>query len=217
VNLGVAIDAFLTHLSVERGLSAATVEAYGRDLAALRGRRGSRVGALDAAAAGHVDALRAARPGRRDRTRSRRWRGCSLARRRGDSRATRSPTSRAPSAAARCRFHPRRALALVRAPLRRIGLRDRAPGGRRRPARLGLTSRGWPTAARLAQLHRAGQGRRERLALLGDRRAIERLASAAAGCGGDVPELFVSRARKRLTRQAVWYRIRGYGGRWDPR
>ena len=35
MRLDAAIDAFLAHLAVERGLAAATVEAYGRDLALL--------------------------------------------------------------------------------------------------------------------------------------------------------------------------------------
>ena len=35
MTLDTAIEAFLAHLAVERGLAPGTVEAYGRDLAAL--------------------------------------------------------------------------------------------------------------------------------------------------------------------------------------
>lgn len=50
MRLDAAIDAFLAHLAVERGLSPATIEAYGRDLASLSETLGDLdVGALDAA------------------------------------------------------------------------------------------------------------------------------------------------------------------------
>ena len=49
MRLDPAIEAFLAHLAVERGLAAATIEAYGRDLAALAVTAGDvAVAALDA-------------------------------------------------------------------------------------------------------------------------------------------------------------------------
>ena len=61
MKLEVAIDTFLAHLAVERGLSPATVEAYGHDLAALAGSLGPvAVGRIDAAGVrGHLARLEA--------------------------------------------------------------------------------------------------------------------------------------------------------------
>ena len=51
MTLHAAIDGFLTHLAVERGLAASTIEAYGRDLGALVDSIGEgEVQAIDASA-----------------------------------------------------------------------------------------------------------------------------------------------------------------------
>ena len=227
MNLGVAIDAFLTHLSVERGLSAATVEAYGRDLAALAERVGDvAVGALDAAALrGHVDALE--RRGLAAATRARALSAVArlLAWLRAEGELASDPLADL-ARPKRGRKVPKvlsaqEALALVHAPDETdLGLRDRALLEVMYAAGLRVSEL---TSLRLADLQLAsrsftvqGKGRRERLALLGEPavRAIERYLAEVRPRWvrhGDVPELFVSARGAKLTRQAVWYRIRSYG------
>ena len=176
MNLGVAIDAFLTHLSVERGLSAATVEAYGRDLTALAERVGDvSVGALDTAALrGHVDALE--RRGLAAATRARSLSAVArlLAWLRAEGELASDPLADL-ARPKRGRKVPKvlsakEALALVRAPDETdLGLRDRALLEVMYAAGLRVSEL---TSLRLADLQLAsrsftvqGKGRRERLAL----------------------------------------------------
>ena len=228
VNLGVAIDAFLTHLSVERGLSAATVEAYGRDLAALAervgdvdGRRTRRGGA--ARARGRARAARLCAAATRARSLSAVARLLAWLRAEGELASDPLADLARPK---RGRKVPKvlsaqEALALVRAPDETdLGLRDRALLEVMYAAGLRVSEL---TSLRLADLQLAsrsftvqGKGRRERLALLGEPavRAIERYLAEVRPRWvrhGDVPELFVSARGAKLTRQAVWYRIRSYG------
>jgi len=227
VNLGVAIDAFLTHLAVERGLAAATVEAYGRDLGALAGRLGDvEVGAVDARALrAHVDALE--RRGLAATTRARALSAIArlLAWLRAEGELDGDPLADL-ARPKRGRKVPQvlsaqEAEALVHAPDDSdLGIRDRALLEVMYAAGLRVSEL---TGLRLADLSLAsrsftvqGKGRRERLCLLGEPavRAIERYLAEVRPRWvrhGDAPELFVSARGERLTRQAVWYRIRGYG------
>jgi integrase/recombinase XerD len=227
VELEVAIDAFLTHLAVERGLSPATVEAYGRDLAGLVRSVGAvAVERVDAGAVRrHLEALEA--------------RGCSA-----------STRNRALSAISRLLAYLRSEGVLRGDPLADL---ERPRPARRVPAVLGLdevealiaapdeTPLGIRDRALLEVLYAAGlrvselcsmrladlqlearcctvqgKGRRQRLALLGEP-AVARLSRyleevRPAWIRGAGPEqVFVSRRGGALTRQAVWYRIRHYG------
>jgi integrase/recombinase XerD len=227
VNLGVAIDAFLTHLAVERGLAAATVEAYGRDLSALAHRVGDvGIEALDTAALrAHVDALerRGLAAATRARSLSAIARLLAWLRAEGELEADPLADLARPK---RGRKVPKvlsaqEAEALVHAPDETdVGIRDRALLEVMYAAGLRVSEL---TSLRLADLRLAsrsftvqGKGRRERLALLGEPavRALERYLAEVRPRWvrrGDVPELFLSARGERLTRQAVWYRIRGYG------
>ena len=212
MNLGVAIDAFLTHLSVERGLSAATVEAYGRDLAALAARVGDvEVGALDAAALrGHVDALE--RRGLAAATRARSLSAVArlLAWLRAEGELASDPLADL-ARPKRGRKVPKvlsaqEALALVRAPDETdLGLRDRALLEVMYAAGLRVSEL---TSLRLADLQLAsrsftvqGKGRRERLALLGEpavhaHRALPGRGAAALGAARRRARAVRERARE---------------------
>ena len=227
MTLGPAIDAFLAHLAVERGLSPATVEAYGRDLARLAERLGEiEVAAIDAAALrGHVDALE--RLGLAAATRARALSAIArlLAWLRAERELATDPLSDL-SRPKRGRKVPKvlsveEARALVHAPDESdVGIRDRALLEVFYAAGLRVSE---VTTLRLADLRLEsrsctveGKGRRERLALLGEPavQALERYLTEVRPRwvrAGDVPEVFVSARGKRLTRQAVWYRIRAYG------
>ena len=228
MTLGPAIDAFLAHLAVERGLSPATVEAYGRDLAKLAERLGEvEVRRIDAAALrGHVEALekRGLSPATRARALS------ALARLLAWLRAERQldgdPLADL-SRPKRGRKVPKvlsaeEVTALVHAPddADDVGLRDRALLELLYAAGLRVSEL---TGLRLADLRLGsrsctvqGKGRRERLALFGEpaAKALERYLAEVRPRwvrGRDVPEVFTSARGGALTRQAVWYRIRAYG------
>jgi len=226
VTLGPAIDAFLAHLAVERGLSPATVEAYGRDLSRLAERLGEiEVTAIDAdALRAHVDALE--RRGLSAATRARAL--SAVARLLAWLRAERALSSDPLADVARPKrgrkvpkvLSAEEARALVHAPDDGdVGIRDRALLEVMYAAGLRVSE---VTSLRLADLRLAsrsctvqGKGRRERLALLGEPavRAVERYLAEVRPRWvrhGDAPELFVSARGRRLTRQAVWYRIRAY-------
>ena len=222
-----AIDAFLAHLAVERGLSPATVEAYGRDLASLAERLGEiEVAGIDTPALrGHVDALeqRGLSPATRARSLSAIARLLAWLRAEGELASDPLADLARPK---RGRKVPKvlsaeEARALVHAPDESdVGIRDRALLEVLYAAGLRVSE---VTSLRLADLRIAsrscvvqGKGRRERLALLGEPavRALERYLAEVRPRWvrrGDVPEVFVSARGQRLTRQAVWYRIRGYG------
>jgi integrase/recombinase XerD len=227
VTLDAAIDGFLAHLAVERGLSPATVAAYGRDLAKLAERRGARdVGELDARALrSHVEAL--ARRGLAAATRARAL--SALAQLFAWLRAERVLTSDPLAELDRPKRGRRvpkvlsaeEVRALVHAPDESdVGLRDRAILELLYAAGLRITEL---VTLRLADLQlRArscvveGKGRRQRLALLGEpaAHALERYLAEVRPRwlrAGDVPEVFLSARGTRVTRQAVWYRVRAYG------
>ena len=227
VKLDLAIDAFLAHLAVERGLAAATVEAYARDLAGL-------VSSVGAVAVERVDAAAV-----RNHLARMESRGCAA-----------STRCRALSAISRLLAYlrsegvlgddpladverPRRARrvpsvlgqaeveALIAAP-------DDSPLGIRDRAMLEVLYAAGVRVSELCSLRLAdlqlesrcctvqGKGRRQRLALLGEPAVawLERYLGEVrpawvAGVGP--PQVFVSRRGSALSRQAVWYRIRRYG------
>ena len=210
VNLGVAIDAFLTHLAVERGLSAATRRGVrprpGGARRAGRRRRGR--GARHGGAARARGRARAARPGapRPARARSRRSRGCSpgcapRASSRADPLADLARPKRgrkvpkvlsAAGGARRSSTRPDET--------RPRHSRPRAARGdvRRGPARLGAhLAAARRSAARLAQLHRAGQGPARAAGAAG--RAGRARDRALPGRGA--PALGAPRRRARAVRQ----------------
>jgi integrase/recombinase XerD len=227
VRLDAAIDAFLAHLAVERGLAPATVEAYGRDLAALARAVGdARVDALDARALrAHLDAQ--TERGLAPATRARALSAIAhfLAWLRAERALDADPladverprrTRKLPKALSSAEV-----LALLRAPDESdVGIRDRALLELFYAAGLRVSE---ATALRLDDLHLPsrsltvlGKGRRERLALMGEP-AVAALARWLAEVRprwlrrGEVPEVFVTARGARMTRQAVWYRIRAYG------
>lgn len=227
MKLDAAIDAFLAHLAVERGLSPATIEAYGRDLASLADSVGEvAVESVDASSLRrHLDALEAR--GCAASTRSRALSAISrlFSYLRSEGRLETDPlgdVSRPKGA----RSVPKvlslaEVSALVEAPDESaLGIRDRAMLEVLYAAGLRVSEL---TSLRLADLQLdshcctvQGKGRRERLALLGAP-AVNRLSryleEVRPRCvrGAGPPEVFVSQRGAALTRQAVWYRIRRYG------
>ncbi len=227
MTLGPAIDAFLVHLAVERGLSPATVEAYGRDLTRLAERLGEiEVAGIDAPALrGHVDALE--QRGLSAATRARALSAIArlLAWLRAERELATDPLADL-SRPKRGRKVPKvlsteEARALVHAPDESdVGIRDRALLEVLYAAGLRVSELTTLALANLRLESRSctveGKGRRERLALIGEPavRALERYLAEVRPRwvrAGDVPEVFVSARGRRLTRQAVWYRIRAYG------
>lgn len=222
-----AIDAFLAHLAVERGLSQATVEAYGRDLTALAATLGDvGVGALDAAALRrHVERL--AKRGLAGSTRARSLSAISrlLAWLRAERLLAHDPLADL-ERPKRSRKIPKvlsveEVLALVRAPDESdIGIRDRAILELLYAAGLRVSE---ATSLRLDDLQLGsrsltvfGKGRRQRLALVGEPAvaAIERYLAEVRPRwvrGRDVAEVFLTARGAKMTRQAVWYRLRAYG------
>lgn len=226
MNLHTAIDALLTHLAVERGLSTSTLEAYARDLRALADTAGDiAVQRLDATVLRrHVDRLE--RDGKSAATRARALSAISrlLTYLRAESVLDEDPLVDLG------RPHGRRPLprvlscdevrSLLEAPdSEEVGVRDRAmlevlyAGGLRVSEIVDL---------QLAQLdlesHTCrviGKGRRERLTLLGEV-AVERLRLYLEEVrprwrrDPSIEHVFLSRRGGPLTRQAVWYRVRHY-------
>ncbi len=231
MKLHVAIDALLTHLAVERGLSPATIEAYGRDLASLVDSIGDReVEKIDVPALrDHLAALEAS--GRAASTRARALSAISrlLAYLRAEGQLSSDPVADL-SRPKRGRKVPRvlsleEVRALVRAPDETpLGVRDRALLELMYAAGVRVSEL---TGLRLDDLHLAqrtctveGKGRRQRLAFLGEpaiawiERYLEEVRPRWVRDPG-VAQVFVSRRGTGLTRQAVWYRIRHYARKLD--
>lgn len=229
MNLHSAIDSFLAHLAVERGLAPSTLEAYGRDLAALAGSLGDvSVAQIDARslrrhfsrleAQGHVASTRARAQSAISRL---------LAFLRGEGALASDPLAEL-GRPRRGRKVPRalslqEVTMLIEAPDESpLGIRDRAMLEILYAAGLRVSEL---TALRLSDLQlesRAcrvqGKGRRERLALLGEPavhwllRYLEEVRPRwLRGPGNE--HVFISRRGTNLTRQSVWYRVRHYGRR----
>ena len=227
MRLDAAIDAFLAHLAVERGLSPATIEAYGRDLAALATTLGDiEVARIDPSALrGHIERL--ASRGLAGSTRSRSLSAISrlLAWLRAERALTHDPLADLDRPKGKRKI-PQvlsldEALALVRAPDESdLGLRDRAILEVLYAAGLRVSE---ATTLRLADLHLEsrsltvfGKGRRQRLALVGEPavQALERYLRDVRPRwvhDAEVAEVFVTARGAGMTRQAVWYRLRAYG------
>jgi integrase/recombinase XerD len=222
--LHTAIDAFLTHLAVERGLAAATLEAYGRDLAALAQSLGDvSVREINARVLrrhfAQLDA-RGCAPSTRARARS----AVSglLAFLRSEGLIASDPLAEL-GRPRRGRRIPRvlsqqEVTTLIEAPDESpLGIRDRAMLEILYAAGLRVSEL---VTLKLSDLHlesRActvqGKGRRERLALLGEpavawlSRYLEEVRPYwARDRANDI--VFLSQRSGGLTRQAVWYRIR---------
>ncbi len=227
MRLDAAIEAFRVHLAVERGLAPATVEAYGRDLAAFaETAAGCELERVDAAVVrGHL--LRLEGLGQAARTRARALSALSRlfawARAEGVSNADplaeiarpRRP-SRVPRVLSQADVE-----ALLAAPDETpLGIRDRAmletlyAAGLRVSELAGLRLGDLELEARACRV--TGKGRRQRLAPLGDVavRGLERWLGEVrplwvAESGSD--HVFVSPRGGGLTRQAIWYRVRHWG------
>ncbi|MCE2391224.1 MAG: tyrosine recombinase, partial [Proteobacteria bacterium] len=224
-----AIDAFLNHLAVERGLSPATVEAYGRDLTRLAETLGPReVEGIDTPAIRrHLDRLL-----ERGLTAASRGRALSaisrfLAYLRAERVIAHDPLADV-ARPRRGRAVPKvlgreQVEALIAAPDETpLGIRDRALLELLYAAGLRVSEL---VALRLGELHldeRAfrvvGKGDKQRIALLGEPAAARLgryLAEVRPRWARDprVDAVFVSRRGRGLTRQAVWYRIRHYARR----
>jgi len=226
VTVDSAIDAFLAHLAVERGLSPATVEAYGRDLGFLAQSLGDR----------EVDGIKAsdlrrhfARLEARGHAASTRARAQSaiaqlLAFLRAEDLLANDPLAEL-ARPRRGRRIPRvlsrqEVTALIEAPDdSALGIRDRALLEILYAAGLRVSEL---VTLRLSDLHlesRAftvqGKGRRERLALLGEpavhwlSRYLQEVRPRWSKDDKD-ERVFLSQRHASLTRQAIWYRIRHY-------
>jgi integrase/recombinase XerD len=227
VRLDAAIDAFLAHLAVERGLSPATIEAYGRDLAALAETLGNlEVARIDASALrAHVERLTAR--GLAGSTRARSLSAISrlLAWLRAERALAHDPLADLARPKGKRKIpqvlsHDE-VIALVRAPDESdVGLRDRAILELLYAAGLRVSE---ATMLRLDDLHLEsrcltvfGKGRRQRLALVGEP-AVQALGRYLADVrprwvrDAEVSEVFVTSRGAGMTRQAVWYRLRAYG------
>ena len=229
MTLDAAIEAFRTHLAVERGLAASTIEAYVRDLTALaRSTRGGEVAAIDAAALRRHLARLEAR-GHTGGTRARALSAIAqlLAFLRAEGVLQADPVAEL-ERPKRGRRVPRvlgvaQVAALIGAPDDTpMGVRDRAiletlyAAGLRVSELVGLSLGDLQLEARCCTVF--GKGRRQRLAPLGDpavarlRRWLEQVRPTWTPPGIS-DAVFVSRRGGRLTRQAVWYRIRHWGAR----
>ncbi len=229
MNLDSAIDSFLAYLAVERGLAPSTLEAYGRDLAALAGSLGDvSVARIDARSLRrHFSRLEA--QGHAASTRARAQSAISrlLAFLRGEGALANDPLAEL-GRPRRGRKVPRvlstqEVTMLIEAPDESpLGIRDRAILEILYAAGLRVSEL---TALRLSDLQlesRAcrvqGKGRRERLALLGEpavhwlSRYLEEVRPRWQRGSGD-EHVFISRRGTKLTRQSVWYRVRHYGRR----
>jgi integrase/recombinase XerD len=227
VRIDAAIEAFRVHLAVERGLSPATIEAYGRDLAAFAETvAGCALEQVDAAAV-RRHLLRLEGRGQAARTRARALSALSRlfawARAEGVSRADPLAEVARPR---RSRRVPRvlsqaDVTALLAAPDETpLGIRDRAlletlyAAGLRVSELAGVRLADLELDARVCRV--TGKGRRQRLAPLGDVavRSLERWLGEVrplwvAGSGAD--HVFISPRGEGLTRQAIWYRVRHWG------
>jgi integrase/recombinase XerD len=219
-----ALDRFLAHLRVERGLSPATVEAYGRDLGRLlaSGDLGSFEQVDAPRLRRHLEGLeaRGLSPATRARALSAIARFLAFARAEGLTRSDPIAELRRPR---RGRRVPRvlaaeEVVALIEAPDDSPrGIRDRAvletlyAGGLRISELVGLRM----GELRLEQgaCRVLGKGRRERLAPLGEpavawlRRYLDEVRPFFAGPRRE-EHVFLSERGGGLTRQALWYRVR---------
>ena len=224
MKLDAAIESFLAHLAVERGLAPSTVEAYGRDLSSLARTTGEvEIAAIDATCVRrHLDRLD--RLGNSAATRARALSAIAglLAFLRAEGALDADPLAdierprrgrRVPHV-----FSVEQIERLIHAPDDSpLGIRDRAilevlyAGGLRVSELCGLRIGDLELEARVCRV--TGKGRRQRLALLGDP-AVARLSRYleevrprwAKHAASDA--VFVSRRGAPMTRQAVWYRIR---------
>jgi integrase/recombinase XerD len=225
LRLDAAIDAFLGHLAVERGLAPATLEAYGRDLAAFSAQIGeASLAQIDAGALRrHLDGLAARGCGPATRARSLSALRRFFAYLRAERHVANDPLAelsrprqpqRVPRVLAREEVE-----ALLRAPdSTPLGVRDRA-----------LLELMYATGLRVSELvnleldalsladHTAsvlGKGRKQRRVLFGEPAArwlarwLELRPRYARR--SRATQVFVSQRGTRLSRQAVWYRIRRY-------
>ncbi len=227
MRLDAAIDAFLAHLAVERGLSQATIEAYGRDLAALATTLGDiEVASIDPRGLlGHIERL--ALRGLAGSTRARALSAIArlLAWLRAERLLAHDPMAdlERPKQSRKIPqvLSVEEVLALVHAPDESdVGLRDRAILELLYAAGLRVSE---ATTLRLSDLQLAsrsltvmGKGRRQRLALVGEAAvaAIERYLAEVRPRwvrDAEVAEVFVTSRGAGMTRQAVWYRLRAYG------
>lgn len=227
MRIDAATDAFLAHLAVERGLSPATIEAYGRDLASLSETLGDLdVGALDATSLRrHVDRL--ATRGLAGSTRARALSAIArlLAWLRAERLLACDPLADLERPKQRRKIpHVLSAdevVALLSAPDESpVGIRDRAILELLYAAGLRVSE---ATGLRLANLQLAsrsltvlGKGRRERVALVGEPAvaALERYLAEVRPRwvrDAEVAFVFVTARGAAMTRQAIWYRMRAYG------
>lgn len=226
MNLHSAIDVFLTHLAVERGLAPATLEAYGRDLALLVQSLGDiSMTAIDAhALRRHFEHLEARGQASSTRARARSAVSRLLAFLRGEGLLAGDPLAELGRPRRRRRvprvLSPREVAALIEAPGESpLGVRDRAVLEILYAAGLRVSEL---VSLKLSDLHlesRAcrvlGKGRRERLALLGEpavhwlSRYLEEVRPRWVKARAN-DHVFLSRRGGALTRQAIWYRIRHY-------
>jgi integrase/recombinase XerD len=227
MRLDAAIDVFLGHLAVERGLASATLEAYGRDLAAFSAGAGdaalSQIGVDELRR--HVEALAARGCGPATRARALSALGRFFAYLRAEGLHAGDPLAEL-ERPRRPRRVPRvlgreEVEALVRAPDDSpVGIRDRAllellyAAGLRVSELIGLELASLSLAQRSATV--LGKGRKQRLVLFGEPAAhwlarwLDEVRPRWAR-GSRAPQVFLSRRGAALTRQAVWYRIRHYG------
>ncbi len=224
MKLDAAVEAFLTHLAVERGLASLTIEAYAGDLAAL----GATLGEVDLEDINpdgirrHLAALQARGCGSSSRGRALSAISRLFAYLRAEGLLHSDPLADV-ERPKRGRRVPRvlgvgEVTALIEAPDDSpLGIRDRAmletlyAGGLRVSELVGLRLADLNLEARVCTVY--GKGRRQRLAPLGEP-AVARLEryldEVRRGWARDlrVEEVFLSRRGTRLTRQAVWHRIR---------
>lgn len=224
MNLDSGIDQYLTHLRVERGLAAATVEAYGRDLVVFASGLGDReVASLCARdVRGHLERLE--RGGRGPATRARSLSALSgwLAFLRVRSDLVGDPMADLE--------RPKRGVRVPRVLSRQdverllsapdsspIGIRDRAilevlyAAGLRVSELVGLSLGEVDAESCVCRV--IGKGNKQRLAPLGDLALdwLDRYRSEVRPLWVRDPSLqqvFLSRRGGPMTRQAVWYRVR---------
>jgi integrase/recombinase XerD len=221
------IDAVVGDLAVERGVAPATIEAYGRDLAAFSAGVGDAlVSQLDAEQIRrHVEALGARGCGPASRARALSALARFFAYLRAEGKLALDPLAdldrprprqRVPKVLSREEVE-----ALVRAPDESaLGIRDRAllellyAAGLRVSELVGLELDGLALAERSCTV--VGKGRKQRRVLFGEPAAhwlarwLDEVRPRWARFSRS-PHVFLSQRGSALSRQAVWYRIRAYG------
>ncbi len=224
MDLDTAIDAFLQHLSVERGLSANTIECYGRDLASFRATAGERsLSSVDAPVVRrHLERLQS--EGLAPRSRGRALSALSQWFRylRAEGALAGDPLEGIARPRVRRRtpevLSAREVDALLRSPDESpLGIRDRAmletlyAGGLRVSELVGLDGSALELDSALCWVE--GKGRRQRIAPLGEAciAALERYLREVRprwDRSRSEAAVFLSARGARITRQAVWYRVR---------